>query len=936
MKALAPAWAMGALALHARGDTNLVDGIHYRLFTDPRLGLPMRPVYVARVNFGPDAKNIEPPFPAFPPLRHEVTWIDSRGRYLVAPFNVTPDNPVTGTLPTHAFSRCIWLKVDSSPRSDLRADIFRTTARGPRPLGARDTAPLSLGASDIDGVIISGEGTVRDLTWLDIWRYPGDWDSLYQMALPRDNRARYEDPMAGSSLLRAALRVERGAPRRFGLHDEPAAPDAASTSIATLLDEAAKLAALAPGVAGALDALLDDLSAPQHALEQSEQLTEGDPTEPPEATWLATDLVHTAMHDPTMARWLGFMDVELPADLDPDPDDVVLYDLTSWWAIDPTALTPVEQLSFLPALPGLLLPDQEYFDPSPAWDESPDGLPIFKLTVSTVAVGHAPPLRPAPPVVDPELSPGSPATPDGLGPWLPAEPPAARRQAVIPVRGLAPAAGLAYATEADSVIEGMNERVPVARGTVEDRARLIVPAVPRGATESGTGRLLHRTVPAEGLTVRVAQSDVFGRWSDWGERDLAAKTRPGPPEPVCDVWYAIADPDAAGSGPRWGSLTARVQVPPPAERAPGSRLLDRISLSGTVGAHAFTVEADAPDPQEGELVVEIPRPHDSLLRLGAVVEAVTTARWIDTDGVESVESAPRITQCADGRPPVVVAEPPLLEWTARPDALGRARVKLAWTPTGAQDRFRVFGCDEQRLVHKATELRDEGDEAYGAFLTALDEAADRPARAQVLRDHHGLFDREWFQSLTDDPIERSGSAELSFQHDLSGSLGVLAVYKVVAETEAGTGADFAATPLWVWAVPERSGPPRPLLDVLETSDGPPRAVTLRLRLTGRAEDAGRYRLRRSAVHSDPRRMPVAQVGDIVLVPGQKYCDIVDDGSFVHDPAYELQTDTVYSWTVEVQSPDLPGSTRPGAWSEPSTAVATKILGPYAADAEVVA
>jgi hypothetical protein len=924
IRALPPPWALGALAVHAQGDPHLVDGIHYRLLSDPRLGLPMRPVHVWRTNLGPHARRATGWLPDFPALRHEVTWTDSRGRALVAPFTVTPDNPVTGVLPTNGLTRAIWLRVETSGSADLRADIFRTTARGPRLLGARDTEPLSLGGSDIDGVIVTGSGVVRDLTWLDVWRLAVAWDDLSDMALPRDNRARYVDPSATDNRARALNRVRRGAPPHVGLHDDPAAADPASTSAADRDDESAKLAALAPPVGEALDALLDDLSAPQHLLTRVEQLTEGDTTVSPSATYLPIELVHTAMLEPTIARWLGFMDVDLAADFEPDPDDVVLYQLWSWWAVDPAALSRAEIVSFLPTLIGLLTDATDDDPDGPTFDESPDHLPIFALWVLAIAVGHAPPLRPAAPAIADELAPDWPATPDRLGPWLPAVPPTARRQATIPVGGLVPAAGLAFATEQSGVLAGVNERISVRRSSFDDRALRIVPAVPAGSPDPDAGRLVHRNVPADGLTARVAQCDVFGRWSDWAERDVAPKARPAPPEPVFDLWYTIADPAQGTTFPLWGSLTARVQVPPAESMAPGSHRLDRVRLSGTAGTAAFTVEADVPDPHAGELVVEIPRPAASLIALGAVVDAVTTARWIDTAGVESAESTPRVRTCVDARGPLILPDPPVMEWTARPDATGRARVKLTWAPTGAQHRFRIYASDEQRIARQVTAIVDE-DAAYGAFLSQLEAAEDPPSRAQALRDHHQLFDREWFQNLTDEPIEAAGGLALSYQHELSGSLRALAVYKVVAETDAGTAADFVATPPWVWAVPERSGPPRPLLEVLTTEAGPPITVTLRMRLTGRADAATRFRLRRSAVHSDPRRMPVARDDVIVLAPGEKYCDILDDGRYTHEPTHLLQAGRLYSWTVEVQSPDLPGSTRPGAWSRPSAAVATKVL-----------
>ena len=86
-----------------------------------------------------------------------------------------------------------------------------------------------------------------------------------------------------------------------------------------------------------------------------------------------------------------------------------------------------------------------------------------------------------------------------------------------------------------------------------------------------------------------------------------------------------------------------------------------------------------------------------------------------------------------------------------PDATGRARVKLTWAPTGAQRRFRVYACDEQRFVHQAR--RSPAATPRTAHSGGARGSDRRAGRAQALRDHHDLFDREWFQNLTDDPLE---------------------------------------------------------------------------------------------------------------------------------------------------------------------------------------
>ena len=105
---------------------------------------------------------------------------------------------------------------------------------------------------------------------------------------------------------------------------------------------------------------------------------------------------------------------------------------------------------------------------------------------------------------------------------------------------------------------------------------------------------------------------------------------------------------------------------------------------------------------------------------------------------------------------------------------------------------------------------------------------------------------------------------------------------------------------------ERSGPPQPLLEVLATNAGPPITVMLRLRLTGRTDAATRFRLRRSAVHSDPRRMPVARE-DVIVLTAARSTATSSTTAPTSTTRHRLRAGHLYSWVVEVQSPDLPAA-----------------------------
>jgi hypothetical protein len=87
---LSPAWAFSGQAIDAVGDAHLAPGMHYRVLTNPLLGLPVVPLVIGKIRLGQMAKGY---------TRRDVIWIDSHGTILTTPFTVTPDNPVTGHLP---------------------------------------------------------------------------------------------------------------------------------------------------------------------------------------------------------------------------------------------------------------------------------------------------------------------------------------------------------------------------------------------------------------------------------------------------------------------------------------------------------------------------------------------------------------------------------------------------------------------------------------------------------------------------------------------------------------------------------------------------------------------------------------------------------------------------------------------------------------------
>src|SRR5262249_12206920 len=127
MSGLAPQWAFSRQAIDGAGHSPLAPGIPVRLLVSQLLGLPIRPFAVSRISLGQGAMNTPGG------IRTDVTWTDSHGVTLVAPFTVSAGNPVTGWLPGPAQGVCCWIEVMASPAagSTLKVDAVVNTDRGP-------------------------------------------------------------------------------------------------------------------------------------------------------------------------------------------------------------------------------------------------------------------------------------------------------------------------------------------------------------------------------------------------------------------------------------------------------------------------------------------------------------------------------------------------------------------------------------------------------------------------------------------------------------------------------------------------------------------------------------------------------------------------------------------------------------------------------------
>ncbi len=957
--ALSPSWAMSGQAVDAIGDPHLSKGFHYRVLTSPLLGLPVAPLVIGRIGLGRGAKGY---------ARYDVTWVDSHGTILSTPFTVTPDNPVTGYLPLGA--TCCWAMIDGEagrivrplpgPLQPLVPSRIELPVRGPvgiqtglrpplqlsapfaltgvvatplgdAPVARRSRAPYHVYASHIERLVVSGSGTVRSAAWL-----PAEavdvFDPFRTAPLPIGPGARYLGPANGLAF--SLDRVKRGAPQRGGMHEHPTLAGPSACPPVSVADEVVRVAKLAAELEPHLDRLVNDTTAPPWELTAVEQVLDAGGNNLGTSDRLILYDLLQAMVDPGLARWLGLLDVDEEAGWN---DEVVVAYIVQglfrpdWDAIAKAGLTATLDPSGIFTRPDVAAKAVSSHAGQQAVDEPGklgDG-PFFLARVVLAATTGVPLDSPANPAL---------ATPVA-GPWLPTVPPVAVRELTMDIEQLVPGAGLA------SAIAQPSGATPVERnaGDTVGRRTLIVANQAESATSPTSGFLDDRGITEEDGNWQLAQADWFGRWSGWSRTGFGPGVRPAPPRPTLTLTVIPpVVPDPAPTGPLAGKVRVEVSVPPLSGLPAGARLLDHLELTSSGGATPGTTAhpiADPTNPPE-TLVIEVAGPALAPTASGTVT---VTALWRDVAGVASATSEPKTATLYDPRPPTPVVLPPTLTYTARPDSTGRARATLTWTPVAGQASFRVFVADETTLRAKLADIvagrAGAGDAGLApttvqaqTLLNQLTAAGDdAPARGAVWDASRTLLPRRWWLQLTGEPVPAPPSGPVVFSHDVSGSLAVLVLYRVVAVSAASVESDFATSPLLPRGVPNLLVPPEPTLAVTPVVDG---AGNLQAELTitvpAGPTPAARYRLRRATTTTDTLLMPIVGVGALPPRPSPDQPQVLvvgDTGNAVEGPRSALPAWVTYHWRVEVQGAPAPGGGPDGEWSSPSAPVSTLVLPP---------
>ncbi|MBP6006377.1 MAG: hypothetical protein KA740_01655 [Rhodoferax sp.] len=519
--------------------------------------------------------------------------------------------------------------------------------------------------------------------------------------------------------------------------------------------------------------------------------------------------------------------------------------------------------------------------------------------------------------------------------WVPVLVPGARREVELDLAGVGVAALLAAEKQ---TLAGGALRESLHKTNVDDFHLPLVLGRNARDEESapppapGTGQLADRQASADTIAYGVAQQDGFGRWSDWATVANAPGPRPRPPRAVFRAMYTQpANPAASG-----GSVQVKVEVPSLESLAPASfptRIFELtvtdLTTSGT-STQLSTIATPLTPPDKLEFTFSGP-----MLAATEERKLKLVGFWRDTAGQVSAASEPSIITMHDPRPPAQITVPNTLLYSGRPDVTGLSTVEYGWTPVAGQANVAIYYTDENRI---ARHLGSQPAGSASALLAAsLATTTDPAARATLIRTQPTLVPDHLFERLQGVLYDGAGGQK-TFRHAVSGSLRVLNIYRISAESASGARVALTTLPLLIFAVPNADPPPRPVLMITPavmadnaTTYGADITITLTKGLT----QATQWRLRRSLVGArDLQRMPVVALGAMGApdAKGRQTSRYLDQGPVQISATAKLKPWLRYFWVAEAQGAPAPGSVEagrpvPGVWGSPSDPVSVMLVPP---------
>jgi len=944
-------------------------GNHLRITNHPLLGLPVAPYIIWRGITGDQELA----------LRNETIFTDSIGRVLSPPFKLDSNIPVTVTLIFNNNESSVWARVNTDLDSGgepvtLLAEAYVASLYGPTLLARRDSAPFAFSGPGIVQLVLRGEAMILGVEWMERSIDPKinlqPWAALN---LPIEGGVRYAN--IENPILHATARLAMQAPKKLPLHETLGMLAPASAPPPPLGFEAARVASLTQPLGEDLDNLINNTSTSPFEQVIVDKLKDENETEIGEVQTHRLQRVLQTQLDPGAASFAGFKTYD---DGSAGRDTgFVFYWIDAYFA-DPGILSAVAEhignAAEAPLLRTLIdnLHKRNFIGSSdelkdqlrkpiaaidnvsldeknlPLLEERNDYLGFGTLVVIDVS---APPLPVEPPRIEAHRQIG----------WQPDAPFVARREVRLDITDSS--AGHLLAAEkrtldSKEVVESLNSineagfHLPLALGVNNDDET----QAPLG--EPISGFLTDRNGAPVDIRYGVAQQDRFGRWSNWHSATNTPEDRPSPPRPILEVYYtqpplpgSARDPIAAGS------VRIRTPIPPPESLAPASFALLQLELDiedlSTGRIERQLVPLPDPIPTDEKLDTVFPAP---VLAPTERRQLRLLARWHDDSGrpaelSTSALSEPSTVTLQDPRAPdETITAVGDLRYCARPDVTGLAVIEHDWQAASASTRYAVYYTDENRLRSYLQELSERGAASANesSALTDITNATDAPALAGALRRNSHVFPAYLFERLDNAVIELPGN-QRRFQHTVSGSLRVLNIYRISAESAINARQDIAVLPLIIYAVPNADPPPVPLLQItsLDPSDNTGTysiEATVSLISAG-STPAARLRLRRSNLGAtDTQRMPIVNVQSLTsasgfattlpmpaAIEGMQSAMAIDTGALAIKTSAIIQPWVNYHWIAEVQGEDAPGSSGQriqGLWSAPSAPVSLMLIPPH--------
>lgn len=877
--------------------------------TLPRVAVPI-PVPTAAPSPAPPVAPEKLPLPALQPF--------------VRPQGPIAANPVLAGALKSIADQLVLLRGFQAP---LRFEALANTVLGPAPVQSRSSAPYELAGVTIAAVRVVGAGHVTGIRWA---RLAGVVEKLQESnweiwSLPVAPAPRYTPTT--NAVAEAAARVARAAVLKQPLYVDYDATAPATAAPATPADAQARLSEMRAQIDPWVHQLLTDLTHAPAEIVDTQPITgkNGSASVP-----IQPFLIGGAV-DPDAGHYLGF------GDCDPRPPTdqggLVFYRARALWAWDPSVWKKAERAALAPGLRADLDAAVAAF---PALKESkiipPQKVRYLDLSAMAVAIVGVPP-------DPPPQAPFTAATDRG---WLATPPPPDVRRALrLQASGFRPHAVASLAATDSSGDRTLNPYPKIGRllpGIVKPTpAATPLPVIvsrPQDAVNPGESRFEDRDAPEDAILYRLAQGDWFGRWGKWTSLTAPAKARTAPMKPAIEAFVTPATVPAPIPNTLLSpAITLRVAIPRSENLPPGGAALVRLDLDEaftgspltTTGYTLASLPATAaiephasPDPD----ILVIQRTGPGLAR-AAKSKATYTARWIDNLGLISPDADPVLRDLTDPRPPPAPPVITELRYTARPDAQGVARVDLDFTTTPGT-RYRVYASSETTLLAAL----DAGNATAQAAAADIRAAAPGAPRATAFKAHKALFGWDHFENVTKESIVATGTTT-HFVHMISGSMTVLAIYRVISEGPSGQLSDMTEADMVPFAVPNLGGPSRPQMALINAGlDPTTQGVRLRVKVPiGRAAPKA-WRLRRaSAPVRDPLAMNIVATGPVPA--------LTSDGtsqSFEFNATDPLKPWRQYRFAIEVQA-DLPpgaptvGVIPAGEWSVASVPVTLGVIPP---------